>query len=407
MSKLASTEHHNMPTGDHSDLQPHDTIIVGGGIAGITCALKLQEAGMPYLMLTETVGGRVSYNKEHAMNFGAVFYMKGYEYASEILIPLKPVLPSYFDLGCHDSLDRVYGVLSLTIIKALPQLIKALLYLRNTFRPHYQAFKKNCEVMEMQEALAKDPFMEDLFSKPATDLIDELGIPKAAKVLVSQFVYACTGTPIKLLNALDYCNCAMGLIDTAMRFTFDAETMLEHLNRGAGRVTFTTVNRIEKSAETWSVSTSDGQSYRARNLVLATPATVSQELLVNIHPIERIRNASELHALKVKGTMKPQFAKHPLHLFDESIPLINIGARDDGMYEVFTCTTLDMDLFFEEYEIVYQKDWPVALFTNPSLLLKQSLGEGLFMCGDHNALGLEPAAISGVFVANQIKGSCE
>jgi hypothetical protein len=45
-----------------------------------------------------------------------------------------------------------------------------------------------------------------------------------------------------------------------------------------------------------------------------------------------------------------------------------------------------------------------ALFTNPSIVLDQDLGPNLYMAGDHNGLGMEPAAISGIYAANRILG---
>ncbi|MCK9285265.1 MAG: FAD-binding protein [Rhodocyclaceae bacterium] len=32
------------------------TLIVGGGMAGMFCAMRLKEAGLPFLMLTERLG---------------------------------------------------------------------------------------------------------------------------------------------------------------------------------------------------------------------------------------------------------------------------------------------------------------------------------------------------------------
>jgi uncharacterized FAD-dependent dehydrogenase len=34
--------------------------------------------------------------------------------------------------------------------------------------------------------------------------------------------------------------------------------------------------------------------------------------------------------------------------------------------------------------------------------LEQEYSEGLYVAGDHNGLGLEPTAISGIYAANQI-----
>lgn len=383
-------------------MEQRHSIIVGAGIAGMSCALKLQEAGYPYTLISDTIGGRICYRPEHHMNFGAVFYMKGYTHARELLTPAKAVLPSLFDLECHAELGRGYGVLSGRVIGAAPELLSFLRYLKCTFGTHYARFKVACETHEMSEALAHDPYMQELFDTSATDFIAQHHFEKAANAVVSQFVHACTGSSIGALNALDYLNCAMGLVDTAMRFTFDAEAMRDQLDRKPGSVVDQRVAGVERAEAGWRVRTEAGAAYEASKLVLATPADVTQRLLEPIIGPYEIRQASTLHAYKVSGAIKQDYAGHRLHLFDERIPLINISARDDGAYEVFTCEPLDMGIFFDDYEVLWRKDWGHALFTTPSIVLDQDLGDGLYRAGDHNALGLEPAAISGIFVANRI-----
>ena len=419
-----------------------NTIIVGAGMAGMTCALELKKAGVPYTLISPNIGGRVMYLKEYDMNFGAVFYMGRYTHARELLIPGKLVLPSFFDLECHKTLSKGYGVLSGKVIATLPQLLKFFKYLTKTFQPAYGQFKADCEVMEVSAAMEKNPYIGELFAMPAEDLITQVGFAKAADAVVSQFVYACTGTKIALLNALDYLNCAQGMIDESTRFSFDPEATRELLAEG-GRVIMGEVAQVEKLAASgdasgtdaapdtgtapddaavpedaaavtstpsdatprWRVTTTtDGETITAQNLVMAAPADVTQRLLQPVIGSYEIRKPSELHAYKVRGKIKSDYAGHPLHLFDQSIPLINIGARPDGAYEVFTCEPLDMGIFFKTYTIEHQVDWPKALFTNPALLIDQCVGDGLYRAGDHNALGMEPAAISGLFVANKILG---
>lgn len=382
-----------------------NTIIVGAGMAGMSCALKLKESGRPYTIVSPNIGGRVCYLTQYEMNFGAVFTMRGYKHARKILTPDKPVLPTYLDLECHKVLGRGYGVTSSAMVGAAPEIARFMKYLTDTFKPHYEKFKQSCEIMEVREALAADSYMSSLLAMSADELIVKERFPKAADVLVSQFVHACTGSSIHDLNALDYLNCAMGLVDTAERFTFDSHAMLKKLEDG-GRVLLESAAKVEKIEGGWRVTTEGGTQLEAENLVMTSPADVTRDLLAPIVGDYEIRNASQLYAYKVRGRIRPAYAAHKLHLFDESIPLINIGARPDGAYEVFTCEPLDMGLFFREYEIEKRVDWPKALFTNPSIIIDQCLGDGLYRAGDHNALGMEPAAISGVFVANRILGNC-
>jgi hypothetical protein len=105
--------------------------------------------------------------------------------------------------------------------------------------------------------------------------------------------------------------------------------------------------------------------------------------------------------------MKERYRKHIVHIFGDTIPIIFTRKRSDGQYEVFTEKEIDMGKYFDSYEIVEKVFWPKALFTNPNIVLDQDLAPNLWMAGDHNGLGMEPAAVSGIYAANQILKSAK
>jgi hypothetical protein len=47
-------------------------------------------------------------------------------------------------------------------------------------------------------------------------------------------------------------------------------------------------------------------------------------------------------------------------------------------------------------------DWEKAMYIQGSAYMEQQYGDHIYVAGDHNGLGLEPAAISGIYAANQI-----
>lgn len=80
----------------------------------------------------------------------------------------------------------------------------------------------------------------------------------------------------------------------------------------------------------------------------------------------------------------------------------------DGDYEIFTEVDFEegnkFDEYFEEWEVIGKKHWEYALYTAAHEALPQNLAPGLIMAGDVNGLGMEPAAISGIYAANKIIG---
>lgn len=80
----------------------------------------------------------------------------------------------------------------------------------------------------------------------------------------------------------------------------------------------------------------------------------------------------------------------------------------DGDYEIFTEVDFEegnkFDQYFESWEVLGKKYWEYALYTAAHEALLQNLAPGLIMAGDVNGLGVEPAAISGIYAANKILG---
>ena len=86
----------------------------------------------------------------------------------------------------------------------------------------------------------------------------------------------------------------------------------------------------------------------------------------------------------------------------------HLVAALDGDYEIFTEVDFEegnkFDDYFEEWEVIGKKYWEYALYTAAREALPQNLAPGLVMAGDVNGLGMEPAAIYGIYAANKILG---
>ncbi len=402
----------------------HETIIVGAGAAGMNCALDLKKAEHDYLLIADYMGGRIFNDTSKHMNYGAVFYFGSYRTMLSkqrgILKPTSDVVPNLTAAACNPDDTHQWSALSAKTASDLPSLWRFEKFMTQEFLPHYEKFKKNCEVMEVRAALAADPFIDQLFHETAAEMIERLDIKPIADDLVSMFAHACTGTPPAELMALDYLNTvqplsmelpSMKLVMSLTRFDFDADEMTQRLSEGSGNVLLgSRVEKVEQIEGGWKVSTDKGEEFTAKNLVMATPADVTQRLLqpVAAVPDFETRKPCVLYAYLLKGTIREHYANHDVHIFNEKTPIIFIAKREQGMYEIFTEVDFEqdgrMDKYFSDYEIIGKKYWPQAMFTGPTEALPQNLAPGLVMAGDHNGLGMEPAAISGIYAANKVLG---
>lgn len=372
-----------------------NTIIVGGGSAGMSCALRLKEAGQQFLLLTDVLGGRICYSEQEEVNFGAYFVMANYNFAKKLVARRTWINP--FSVTFHNSETEHFNTISLHSVMRLPQLLKFYRAMF-TFIRHYNKYKERCQVMTQREAMAADKYIEDLFHKPASEFIREKGFEKAAEDYVSKFSYACTGVDMENITALDMMNCCMGLALPIHRFSFDRASMESRLG---GQVQYGTVISVEQSGDLVRLKTSDGREYTANNLVLATPATVTQRMLNLGGPL---RQTCKLYVYHVKAKMKAKYARKEMNLFPFVSKIVFTAVMDDGSYLIYTRENNEklLNLVCQQYELISMKGWDKAMYVYGQAYVEQQYGDRLYIAGDHNGLGLEPTAISGVCAANQI-----
>jgi hypothetical protein len=147
------------------------------------------------------------------------------------------------------------------------------------------------------------------------------------------------------------------------------------------------------------VSMESGQAYRSENVVIATPANVTQKLL----GLEEIRKASSIYVFHIKAELKPMYRGTSMNLFPSTSEFMLTVKQHDGSYLVYSRKkNTDLNQICERFELLATMDWEKAMYVEGKAVMEQKYGEGIYVAGDHNGLGLEPAAISGIFAANQI-----
>lgn len=379
----------------------HETLVIGGGIAGMSCALELKEAGRDVAIVTDELGGRVCYEPEYGSNFGAVFFMENYTHAKKLLKDKGVMAPKLGDLMLHSSPTKVFKGNSLTMLASLPQMNKFTRFMNHEFIPEYNQYKKECETQPVVVVMDRHPKLKRYYHMKASDLIHELGIDKICDNFVSKFAYACTGSRIDELNALDFLNVAQGVVIPISDFSFDREEFTRTLNDKVYLDTIVGIERVTGDPRVnWKAVGKDGAGYTCQNMVVAATGLVNQKLL----GIEEIRQPTRLLSYLVEGTAKPDIAKASAHYFSDQFDIIAINKRSDGRFNVYSRTDIDLNQYFDNPKIIHYRDWPEALFTYGDIVQPQDFDDHLWIASDINGLGLEPAAISGVYAANRILG---
>ena len=369
------------------------TVIIGGGIAGLSCALTLLDANQDFLLVTDSLGGRIKYSTEAGVNFGAYFVMSNYFHAKKILLQGAWINP--LDSCFHENETVQHKALSWHTLGLLPELLRFYRTLRE-FSAHYEPFKKRCLFLTQKSALASDPYMDSLFSKPASQFVLEKQFNKLSAEYVSKFTYACTGASLEQITALDFLNVSMGMITPIYCVVFDPAAVAKKLGE---HLVIDSINHVESQPGNHILIGNSGNSYQAKNIVVATPASVSQELL----GIRAIRQASQIFVFHVKAELKSIYCQSSMNLFPHTSEIMLIVKQHDGSFLIYSREKgIDLYQVCEHFNLLATMAWEKAMYVQGQAYLEQEFGNGLYVAGDHNGLGLEPAAISGIYTANQI-----
>lgn len=374
---------------------PSKSIIIGGGVAGISCAMRLLEARHDFLLITENIGGRIIYEQEAKVNFGAYFVMNNYANARQLLTTGSWINP--IDACFHLSTMEHYAVLSIHTIRLLPELLRFYLAMWE-FSRHYQSYKERCLVMSQKEALKVDPYIAELFSVPARQFVQAKKFERAAADYLSKFAYACTGASMEQLTALDFLTVSQGMVFPIYEIIFKPETVAQKLGE---HLIYDSIFRIESKQGKHILFGKSGKTYETEKVVVATPAIVSQQLL----GIKEIRSASQIHVFHVNARLKTEFRQHSANFLPYSSEIMMTNKQHNGTYLIYSREkNVDLHQVCEQFHLLATTHWEKAMYTQGVAYLEQQYEEGVYIAGDHNGLGLEPTAISGVFAANQILG---
>jgi len=369
------------------------TIVAGGGIAGISCALQLLNANQDFLLVTDDLGGRIKYSKDAKVNFGAYFVMSNYTNAKKIVSKGPWINP--VDSCFHKSATEGFAAISWHTVAFLPDLIRFYVALRK-FTAHYEPFKQRCLMMTQKEALEADPYMADIFSKPASQFIREQGLERVASDYIAMFAYACTGASLEQVNALDLLNVSQGMVTPIHCIEFDPEVVAQKLGK---HLVYDKFVRLVKGTGQVTLTSEEGKTYQAENLILATPADVTRKLL----GIGDIRAASKIFVFHVKADLKAVYRQQAMNLFPSTSEFMLVVRQLDGSYLIYSREEgVDLHEVCERFELLKAVKWEKAMYVDGKAYLEQQYGDNIYVAGDHNGLGLEPAAISGIFSAKQV-----
>lgn len=369
-----------------------ETVILGGGIAGLACARRLHDSQRPFLLITEDVGGRIRASKDGAANVGAYYVRSDYTHVNRFVDRGRRIKRRQLLRGDAD------GSFTRSDVPLLLHLPQALRFARLmwTFRRRYEAFKRDCLLVSQAQALRADPLLWDLYHEPASRFVERHRIQDLTRTYLAPAVRGTAFTSVDNLTAFTLLVGVLDFVLPVFEFTFRFDVLTDGFEDA---LLLDSVTEVTPTSNHYSVQTRHGSGVTADNVVVATPIDVAARLL-DLGPVKSPISA---HILLVRGALRPPWAAATVSLFPPGDPILAVARQAAGTAIVSTVSE-DPDLarIFSSWEVVEHHRWDPAFHLLGDALLECEQKPGLYLVGDHNVCDLEDACITGIHAANRI-----
>jgi glycine/D-amino acid oxidase-like deaminating enzyme len=370
----------------------HETVIVGGGIAGLACARRLAENRRGFLLITEDVGGRIRASRDGSVNLGAYYVRDDYLHVNAFVERGRRIRRRQMLRGNDDG---SFSRSDLPLLRHLPQTFRFIRLMR-VFRRHYDAFKRDCLLVSQAAAIRSDPLLWDLYREPARRFVRRHRIEDITR---SYLAPAIQGTGFTSIDGLTAFTLLVGVLPTVIpihEYTF----RFDRLTAGfVDDLLIDAVAEVTPTPEGYAVRTRQSGDFTAANVVVATPSDVSARLL----GLDSVKTPRAAHMFVVEGNLRLPWASAPYSLFPANHSIFALARLSTGA-TLFTAASPDPDfaLYFHSWTVVEHHHWDPAFHLGGDVLLDCEQRPGLYLVGDHNVCDLEDAYITGLYAANRI-----
>ena len=372
-------------------MKTYDTIIIGAGIAGLSCAYHLQKQGIDFLLISKDIGGRIRTSADGAANYGAFFVCSDYDNVLPFITLKKRIRLS--DFCFHDD-DTTYTFYEPQLLPYLHQLLKTKLLLYR-FRKHLRNLRKTTETISQKNALEADSFLHSLYLKNATDFIKEQNLTKGTDKYLSKALYSTTFSTVDEMNAFSFLHYLLPLITPIFTFTFEKNTITSSFQE---KIQIDSVNSIHSTADQHKIKTIK-ETFIAKNLMLATELSWSSRFL----GITEMNTAVSTHMMHIRGTPKIETAQKNYHLFSPLSTTQAIADLQDGTFLFYYKDRQPaLNTYFHSPQVIDSHFWDPAGRINGHILIESKRANNLYLIGDYNIVGLEETFITGKYAAYQL-----
>ena len=368
-----------------------ETIIIGAGISGLSCAKHLQQNNQDFLLISKDIGGRILTSADGKVNYGAFFVCSDYYHLLKYVRLKSRIKLSDF---CFHENDEIYFLYRPSLIAYSIQFLKILRVLYK-FRKRFRKFRIDTEKISQKKAIENDSFLNEIYMKNAVDFVKENKLESGTKRYLSKGLYSTTFSNISDMNAFSYLQFLIPLITPIYRFEFLKDKMIEPFKE---KISIDCATDIKYDKGMYKIKTNK-KTYHSKNLVFATEIGWSKKYA----GVKNVNKPVSTHMLHVNGKPKDIISRKKYQVFPHPSEVQAVADLSDGTYLFYYKNHQPkLENYFSKPKIIASHYWDQVGTINGHHLIESNRGKNMYLIGDYNVAGLEEAYITGIFSANQI-----
>jgi glycine/D-amino acid oxidase-like deaminating enzyme len=373
-----------------------ETLIIGGGISGLGCARQLCDAGRPFLLVTDRLGGRMHHSPDGTMNFGACYITADYRHIQRYV--RRGYRFRLRDAWAQGRDGRMTSLFEWRNLRLAGPLLGLVLRLRE-LRAVMQRFRRDAEHTAQKDLLPRYPLFQRYIRQPAGELIEELGLGELhERYFKPTFLTTCFTDPLAG-NALFYLGVLLPLIIPT--WVADFTNSYDLLTAGYQEcIAIDRVVHLARAGDRWEIGSAAGKAYQARNVVLAVPYHNARAL----YPVPAPKLVTSATVIHARGRRRPPFrGKRFVLMPPEKTGMTLVWQQRAGNDLIYSLRPQpDLAAVYEAAEVAASVTWKTAIVLSGADWVPLRLEPNLYLVGDYNLCGLEDSLITGLCAANHI-----
>ncbi len=373
----------------------YETIIVGGGISGLSCAKRLHDVERDFLLITKNIGGRMLSSECFCMDYGAA-YMTA-DYANILQYVEKNGLMRLQDFFFFDG-DNFNNIFTIANIRYVPKMI-VFLFLIRRFRKRISRYRKLAPHKSVKECIEEDPLLAKYWKMPAVDFIKVHGFEELDKVYGNPITAATMFVHSSEVNT--FCYLSMFFPVVLKTWVVNFRHTVEKLTDGyEDKIKMGSVTEVRKNkGGTFDVRTTAGD-FVARNVVLAAP----QKSMVDVYNVPKPFKQQGVYVFHVVGRREDVYQNKKAIIFrPKNRDVFMVWKQENGADIVYsTHPDPDLEQYYEIFQVVKRTYWDLAMIIPKGELLEQKLEDHVYLASDYNLSSMEDSFLTGLYAANQI-----